>query len=75
MNMIDWVCPHWKGPKLMRLPMPTMSGANAMSGTVCEAMTKGSRPRSKKAKRCITMARRSPTATPIMKPPKAMRRV
>ncbi|CAB5010752.1 unannotated protein [freshwater metagenome] len=43
-----------------------------MSGTVCDAMTKGRSPRSMNANRCIVIARSKPTATPTTKPPIAI---
>ena len=61
------------GPKLIWFPIPTIRGASAISGTVCEAMTNGRSPRSKKRKRCMTIARIKPTTTPIKNPPIAKR--
>src|SRR5438067_5410952 len=53
----------------------TTTGAIAMIGTVCEAMTYGTSARSSSGECTNTMATPSPSAAPNTKPPKASRKV
>lgn len=66
---------HSQPPTSNRPDHDTIWGARAMSGTVCDMITHGSRPRSAILNRAIRIASPMPTAAPSTSPPMARRSV